>query len=407
MLLKNDVTAIPALKNAPDDEHYWSSVRALMKPMYTHTQLVNTRRGAAPVQVRDRVRSLVDLSLSYELDMHEPFRELKESGSSPRIRKLLADYFGADADEIALTRNAMEGIATVLNGLPLKAGDEVIATRFCYDSNLAILRQRAERDGIVVKIAEIPFGRASDQEVVDAFSVLISERTRIITFPHIVARTGQVLPVAKLAALGRANGIFTFVDGAHSAGHIPFRLDDLGCDAFATCLHKWMYGPRGTGFLHVRRDRIADIWPLWASWSNKPADSIEKFEEVGSVFKALPASIPDAIDFNLDIGQEEKSARLRYMRERWVVPLSAHERIRILTDVEARPGTGFGAFTVEGMENAAFTKFLFDEFKIHVLAFAMEEDPTLKGIHVSPSLSNSIEEVDRFVEAAYTILDRA
>lgn len=406
MLLKNDVTTAPALRNAPDDETYWNSVRALMKPMYTHTQLVNTRRGAAPIQVRDRVRSLVDLSLSYELDVHEPFRELKESGSSPRIRKLLADYFGADDDEIALTRNAMEGIATVLNGLPLKAGDEVIATKFCYDSNLAILRQRAEREGIVVKLADIPFGRASDQQVIESFASLIGERTRLITFPHIVARTGQVLPVAKLSALARAKDIFTFVDGAHSAGHISFRLDELGCDAFATCLHKWMYGPRGTGFLHVRRERIADIWPLWASWSNKPASSIEKFEEVGSVFKALPASIPDAIDFNLDIGQEEKSARLRYMRERWVVPLRAHERVRILTDVEAKPGTGFGAFTVEGMENAAFSKALFDEFNIHVLAFEMEEDRSMKGIHVSPSLSNSIEEVDRFVEAAFTMLDR-
>lgn len=407
MLMKNDVTAaVPALRKAPDDETYWSSVRALMKPMYTHTQLVNTRRGAAPAQVRDRVRSLVDLSLSYELDVHEPFRELKESGSSPRIRKLLADYFGAGDDEIALNRNAMEGIATVLNGLALKPGDEVIATKYCYDSNLAILRQRALREGIVVKLADIPFGRASDEEVVAALSGLISERTRLITFPHVVAKTGQVLPAAKIGALARGKGIFTFIDGAHSAGHICFRLDELGCDAFAACLHKWMFGPRGTGFLYVRRERIADVWPLWASWSNKPASSIEKFEEVGSVFKALPAAIPDTIDFNRDIGQEEKSARLRYMRERWVVPLSVHERVRILTDIEAKPGTGFGAFAVEGMENAAFTKALFDEFNIHVLAFAVDEDPSLKGIHVSPSLSNSIDEVDRFVEAAFTILDR-
>lgn len=407
MLLKNDVaTAVPALKKAPDDETYWSSVRALMKPMYTHTQLVNTRRGAAPVQVRDRVRSLVDLSLSYELDVHEPFRELKESGSSPRIRKLLADYFGAGDDEIALNRNAMEGIATVLNGLTLKAGDEVIATKYCYDSNLAILRQRAEREGIVIKLADIPFGRASDDEVVAAFSGLINDRTRLITFPHVVARSGQVLPAAKIAALARSKDIFTFVDGAHSAGHICLSLDELGCDAFAACLHKWMFGPRGTGFLYVRRERIADVWPLWASWSNKPASSIEKFEEVGSVFKALPAAIPETIDFNRGIGQEEKSARLRYMRERWVVPLSAHERVHILTDIEAKPGTGFGAFTIAGMENVAFTKALFDEFNIHVLAFEVEEDRSLKGIHVSPSLSNSIEEVDRFVEAAFTILDR-
>jgi isopenicillin-N epimerase len=403
---KNDITEARALKNAPDDETYWSTVRALMQPMYTHTQLVNTRRGAAPVQVRERVKSLVDLSLSYELDEYEPFRELKESGSSIRIRRSLADYFGAGADEIALTRNTMEGIATILNGIPLKAGDEVIATNFCYDSNLAILRQRARRDGIAVKLANLPFGRGSDEDVIAAFEAQISERTRLITYPHIVARTGQVLPAAKLSNLARAKGIFHFIDGAHSAGHIALGLEELGCDAFATSLHKWMFGPRGTGFLYVRRERIADIWPLWASWSNKPVDSIEKFEEVGTVFKALPAAIPDALDFNLAIGQEEKSARLRYLRERWVAPLSAHERVRILTDIQAKPGTGFGAFTVDGLENKAFTKLLFDEFKIHVLAFEMEEDPSLKGIHVSPSLSNSIAEVDRFVEAAFTILDR-
>ncbi len=406
MFLKNDVSEARALRNAPDDEVFWSTVRSMMKPMYTHTQLVNTRRGAAPAKVRERVKSLVDLSLSYELDEYEPFRELKESGSSPRIRRSLGDYFGASAEEIALTRNAMEGIATVLNGVALKAGDEVIATKFCYDSNLAIVRQRSAREGITLKLVDLPFGRGSDEEIVEAFSATITERTRLITFPHIVARTGQVLPVAKLAGLARAKGIFTFVDGAHSAGHICFRLDELGCDAFSTCLHKWMFGPRGTGFLYVRKHRIAEVWPLWASWSNKPADSIEKFEEVGSVFKALPASIPDALDFNLDIGQEEKAARLRYMRSRWIVPLGKHARVNILTDANAEPGTGFGAFTVEGMENAVFARRLFDEFKINVLAFEMEEDRSLKGIHVSPSLSNSIEEIDRFVTAACTILDR-
>lgn len=406
MYPKNDVAEARALKNAPDDEAYWGTIRALMQPMYTHTQLVNTRRGAAPLQVRERVKSLVDLSLAYELDQYEPFRELKESGSSLSIRQSLADYFGAGVDEIALNRNAMEGIATVLNGTPLKAGDEVVATTFCYDSNLAILRQRVEREGIVLKLAELPFGRGSDTEVVEAFRAKMSERTRIVTFPHIVARTGQVLPVAELANLARARGALSFVDGAHSAGHIPFRLDDLGCDAFAACLHKWMFGPRGTGFLYVRRERITDIWPLWASWSNKPKDSIEKFEEVGTVFKALPGAIPTALDFNTEIGQAEKSARLRYMRRRWAVPLGAHSRVRLLTDIDAEPGSGFGAFTIEGMDNKAFAKQLFDEFNIHVLAFEMEEDASLKGIHVSPSLSNSIEEVDRFVAAALAILDR-
>jgi selenocysteine lyase/cysteine desulfurase len=392
---------------APDDERYWLAIRATMKPMYVNTQLVNTRRGAAPLEVRDRIRSLVDMSLSYELDEYEPFRALKESGSSHEIRSLLADYFGADAEEIALTRNAMEGIATVLNGVSLQSGDEVIATKFCYDSNLAILRQRVAREGIVLKFADLPFGAGSNADIVQAFAEIITDRTRLISIPHIVARTGLVLPIAEIAALAASRNVFCFVDGAHSAGHIPFRLDDLGCDAFATCMHKWMYGPRGTGFLFVKRSKIERIWPLLASWSNKPAHSIEKFEEVGTVFKALPASIPEAIAFNRQIGQESKSARLTYLRSRWAIPLRQHPRIRLLTDIEAEPGTGFGAFDIEGMDNGLFERNLLEEFGISVRAFEMEEDRSMAGIHLSPGLANTVEEIERFVEATLTIINRS
>lgn len=406
MLIDTTRTLGPANSPAPDDEDFWLAVRAKMQPMYVNTQLVNTRRGPAPLEVRERIRSLVDLALSYELDEYEPFRDLKESGSSERIRGLLADYFGADSDEIALTRNAMEGIATVLNGLELNRGDEIVATKFCYDSNLAIMRQRAARDGLVLKLVDLPFGVARDAEVVEAFERTLTSRTRLISFPHVVARTGLVLPVAAISQLAASRNIFTLVDGAHSAGHFPFRLSDLGCDAFATCLHKWMYGPRGTGFVFLKRDRIRDVWPLFASWSNKPTNSIEKFEEVGTVFKALQASIPEAMLFNTEIGQEAKTARLRYLRSRWARRLGDHPRIRMLTDIDAEPATAFGAFTIEGMENREFARTLLLEFGINVSAFSMEEDASMAGIHLSPGLPNSVEEIDRFVEAAETVLAR-
>ncbi|CAK7262105.1 MULTISPECIES: aminotransferase class V-fold PLP-dependent enzyme [unclassified Shinella] len=395
------------LKKAPDDEAYWLSVRETMDPLYVNTQLVNTRRGPAPLSVREKVRALVDLSLSYELDEYEPFKALKESGSSVEIRSLLADYFGASANEIALTRNAMEGIATVLNGFDMKPGEEMLATKFCYDSNLAIMRQRARRDDITIKLVELPFGPASEEEILTAFENAISEKTRLLSVPHVIARTGLVLPVKAISELARSRGIFTFVDGAHSAGHLDLKLDDLGCDGYAACLHKWMYGPRGTGFLHVRKDQIAKIWPLFASWSNKPADSIEKFEEVGTVFKALPASIPEMISFNRDIGQAEKSARLRYLRDRWASRLRHHERIRLLTDIDAAPGTSFGGFVVEGMDAEHFARVLLDEFDIHVKAFTMEEDASMTGIHLSPGLANTVEEIDSFVEATLAILARS
>ena len=396
----------PPLRAAPDDEAYWSSIRATMQPMYVNTQLANTRRGPAPSRVRDVVRSLVDLSLAYELDEYEPFRGLKESGSSVAIRQSLADYFGASADEIALTRNAMEGIATVINGVTLKPGDEILATRFCYDSNLAIIRQRAQRDGIVLKFVDLPFGPTSDAQILAAFETSISERTRLVSFPHVVARTGLVMPVKQISELAAERGAFSFVDGAHSAGHIAVSLDELGCDGYAAGLHKWMYGPRGTGFLYIRRDRIADVWPLFASWSNKPTDSIEKFEEVGTVFKALPAAILETMAFNLEVGQAEKTARLRFLRDRWARQLGAHERVTLLTDLDAEPGTGFAAFNVDGLTPQEFAATLLADYGISVRSFAMEEDPSMAGIHLSPGLANSVEEVDRFVEAATAIVSR-
>ena len=395
------------LRVAPDDENYWRSIQATMEPLYVNTQLVNTRRGPAPTSVRDKVRALVDLSLSYELDEHEPFREMKESGSSLQIRNLLADYFGATAEEIALTRNAMEGIATVLNGFTLERGDEVLATTFCYDSNLAILRQRVEREGLSLKLVELPFGKATEAEILRLFTGAIGDKTRLVSFPHVVARTGLVLPVRRIAELARSIGAFSFVDGAHSVGHLDFLIEDLQCDGFSACLHKWMYGPRGTGFLYIRREQISKVWPLFAPWSNAPAHSIEKFEEVGTVFKALPAAIPEMIAFNRSIGQAEKSARLVYLRDRWAKRIGAHERVTLLTDVEASPGTGFASFVIEGLEADSVARTLLNEFNIHVKAFEMEENPSLKGIHLAPGLANTVDEIDRFVDAMLVILSRA
>ncbi|KAF2480598.1 pyridoxal phosphate-dependent transferase [Neohortaea acidophila] len=234
----------------------------------------------------------------------------------------------------------------------------------------------------------------------------MSSKTKAVSLPHVDGRTGLVFPVKAISDLARQHGAFTLLDGAHSAGQIDFRLDSLGCDAYATCLHKWMHGPRGTGFLYIRRDKISQIWPLFATWSDKPDDSIEKFEEVGTVFKALPAAIPDMIAFNRDVGQAEKNARYRYLRHRWASRLAEHKSVVMLTDIAAEPGTCFGAFTVKHMDCETFARVLLQGYDISVKAFAMEEDASMKGIHISTGLANTVQEIDRFVDAALEILER-
>lgn len=392
------------LQYQPDDEIFWSEIRDQLLPMYTCTQLSNMRRGPAPRTVRDRVKGLVDLALSYELDEYEPFLDMKESGSSDALRVSMADFFGCQSTEIALMRNAMEGIATVLLGLDVEKGAEIVATEFCYDSNLAIIHQRCARQGTILKLIDLPFDVASDDEIVAAFTDAMTGRTRLLMFPHVLRNTGRVMPVAKIAAMARERGVFTVVDGAHSIGHIDFRLDALGCDAFATCLHKWFQGPRGTGFLYIREDRIKDVWPIYASWSGKTASSIEKFEEVGTVFKALPGALPETLAFNRFLTMPAKAARFRYMRDRWLIPLTENNRVTLLTPQTPDYHTGFGAFMVEGMDAATFHRRLAKEYNINISLVPLDGGSGPSGLQVSPHLSNSVEEIDRLVDATATIL---
>lgn len=392
------------LQYQPDDEIFWGKIRGQLLPMYTCTQLSNMRRGPAPRIVRDRVNSLVDLALSYELDDYEPFLDMKESGSSDALRLSMADFFGCQSTEIALTRNAMEGLATVLLGVAMDRGAEILATPFCYDSNLAIVHQRTAREGTVLRLVDLPREAVIDDEIVAAFAEAITDRTKLILFPHVLRNTGRIMPVAKIAALARERGVFTLVDGAHSIGHIDFRLDALGCDAFATCLHKWFQGPRGTGFLYIREDKIKDVWPMYASWSGKPASSIEKFEEVGTVFKALPGALPEALAFNRFLTMPAKAARFRYLRDRWLIPLAQNNRVKLLTQQTPDYRTGFGAFMVKGMDAATFHRRLRNAYDINIALVPLYGASAPCGLQVSPHLSNSVEEIDRLIDATATIL---
>ena len=110
--------------------------------------------------------------------------------------------------------------------------------------------------------------------------------------------------------LARAKGIETIVDGAHSFAQFDFKQKDLGCDYFGTSLHKWLYAPKGTGMLYVKRDKIEKIWPMMAAES-KQATDIRKFEEIGTHSAALRLAIGEALVFHNGIGGKRKEARLR------------------------------------------------------------------------------------------------
>src|SRR5688500_12685627 len=316
------------------------------------------------------------------------------------VRARLAREWGVDAEEIAIVRNASEGLQICQLGIDLQRGDEILTTTQDYPRMLTTFRQRERREGVVLKLIQIPVPAEDPAEVVARYERAITPRTKVILVSHMVNITGQILPVRDVVALGRRRGIPVVVDGAHALGQFAFKLSDLDCDFYATSLHKWLFAPHGTGMLYVRREKIAQLWPLQAAVPELDAN-IRKFEEIGTHPAANHNAIAEAIVFNDTIGAVRKQERLVYLRDRWAVPLARHERVRLLTSL--RPGFACGIATVaiDGIEPGALAAHLFDRHRIIVSPIA---HPEVQGIRISPSVYTTVDEIDRFTGAMERVM---
>jgi selenocysteine lyase/cysteine desulfurase len=181
------------------------------------------------------------------------------------VRRDLARDFGCDPEEMAITRNASESLETMILGIDLSRGDEVIVTNQNYGRMMTTWDQRARRNGIVVKQVSFKVPPPSQDYIVEQFRQAITPRTKVIEVPHITNLTGQIMPIRELVDLARPRGIEVFVDGAHAYAHFPFSQKDLGCDYYGTSLHKWLLAPIGTGFLYVSKARQKALWPMMAA----------------------------------------------------------------------------------------------------------------------------------------------
>ncbi len=316
------------------------------------------------------------------------------------VRERIASVFGCDAEEIAITRNTSESLEICLYGLDLKAGDEVLCTSHDYPRMLNTLRQREQREGIVLKTFNFPTPPDNPSELVRLFEENITPKTKVILCCHITNLTGQIFPVKEIAALARARGIEFVVDGAHAFSHFPFKHADLDCDYYGTSLHKWLSAPIGTGFLYVRRSKIKALWPLMAAPDPK-ADDIRKFEEIGTHPTAPRLAIAEALNFYEGIGAERKAARLRYLRDRWAKRLMTQKGVTVYTSFDPVQSCGIGTVGIEGVDNGALTGHLFKEHRILVTPIVIEH---VAGIRVTPNTYSTLRDVDTFCEAMESVV---
>lgn len=374
------------------DEDFWFEVG---RAFTVDRSLVNLNNGGvspAPAFVQEAMKRRLDLSHqapSYTMwQVLEPQRET--------VRARLAQEWGVSPEEIALTRNASEGLQICQFGFDLKAGDEVLATDQDYGRMLTTFRQRERREGIVLCTFEVPVPCNDPGEFVRRYREHITDRTRLILCCHMINLTGEILPVREIAALGRERGIPVIIDGAHALAHFDFSLRDLDCDFYATSLHKWLFAPHGTGLLYVRRDRIAGLWPLMAAPAEL-TDDIRKFEEIGTHPAANALAIAEALTFHQGLGGARKAARLRHLRDYWIEAARDIPGLRLHTSLEPGRACGIATMEIEGLDPTALAARLWEKHRIIVTPIVHGEQ--FRGIRVSPSVYTTLEELDRFADA--------
>ena len=372
------------------EEDFWYYMQQAFTVSPSIINLNNGGVSPAPKTVQDAMKRYYDLA--NEAPSYYMWR-LMDQGREP-LRANLARMAGCDKEEIAMNRNTSEGLDTIIFGLPLKKGDEVVVCKQDYNHVCFSWKQRELRDGIKINWVDLKLPSEDEAYLVKQYVDAFTPQTKVVNITHVINWNGQILPVRRIADEARKRGIEVIVDGAHSFAHFDFKIPNLGADYFATSLHKWMYAPIGSGMLYIRKEKIKNIYPLFGT--DKPQDdNIRKFENLGTRPFYIEQAIGKAVEFNDMIGLERKAKRLHYLKNYWMERVKDLPKVQLSTSLKPEWGCAIGMVSVEGKKLAEFDAFLFNNYKIHTTSINWEG---VSGVRVTPNVYTTTKQLDILVE---------
>jgi isopenicillin-N epimerase len=387
--------AAGALPPWPDDAdpQFWARIREQFYIMPGEAFFNTGTLGATPRPVLERViEHMRTLQATITRWDYTPRTPNWISGYSPELplREKVGKLVNADALDLAVTQNATFGMNFLARGMDLKSGDEIITTNQEHPGGVCGWQERAKRDGAVWKQVKMPVPANDPDELVRLFAELITPRTRVLAFPHIISGTAVVMPVKRLTELAHQHNGLALVDGAQAVGQVKVDLQDFGCDAYYSSPHKWLLAPAGNGILYIRRDRQDLFWTTLCSseWDNHK-DGMFRFMQYGTGNPSLQEGLNAALDFHFRIGPEKVRERIRFLADRLRSGLQQIPGAKINSPVHPELA---GAVVVYGLEGVHAERLMDELWNRGRLRPRSVGDPL--GIRHSCQIYNNEEEID-------------
>ena len=390
-----DYSKLPLL----NDDDFWAWVRSCFT---TSSNIINLNNGG----VSPQPKQVQDVHIKYyqwcnEAPTYYMWRSLDEGRET--LRRKLAHFSGVDPEEISINRNATEALNTIIFGLDLKEGDEVVVNKYDYPNMRNAWKQREKRDKIKLSWVELNMPTTDDDYIYKIYADAINSKTKIVYLTHLINWTGQLIPISvmkRIADLAHKVGAEVIVDGAHSFAHTDYKIGDLGCDYYGTSLHKWICAPFGNGMMYIKKDKIKNVWALLSN-DIPDGDNIRKFESLGTRSFASEMAIGSAIDFHNAIGSERKENRLFKLKKYWTDQVKGLPKVTFYSPLEKNYSCAIANFGIEGMKGSEIEALLMKNRKVHTVAIEYEK---INGVRVTPNVYTSFYDLDQLVEGIKEII---
>jgi selenocysteine lyase/cysteine desulfurase len=294
------------------------------------------------------------------------------SADAEQVRTMLAEMMGCDAAEIAFTRNATDGINLVLSGLQWKPGDVIITTDQEHEAVQHPLLHLQARAGVAVcRVACSPY----PEEMAARLDAAWSPAVRLVAFSHVTCETGTRLPADAICRWARARNCLSLVDTAQSLGTIPVSAPEIGCDYLAGNGHKWLHGPKGTGFLYASAEHMAELSPCHIGAGSFEAASIETGEarlwesgkrfEFGTRSFALMSGWKESLVWMQQTGLDAVFGHIAAMAQMLRSELAKTDGVTVLTPDCPQNAAGLVSFMVAGIDAGELVSRLSSEFSVY------------------------------------------